>query len=186
MISSESPERVEPLYEGERRVVASHGSDSPGQGFRHTFASLLLQQGESPAYVQRQLGHASIQLTAYTYGRWLPRARTARMARHLPRLGPMDRARSYNPVRQHSRRSRPTRCRTSVVASAAIVRPTGCSTTRSGGSGAIPVLPREGRAKKVYALITDWIAQIVKREWAESGPARPAGRPRERRREEKG
>ena len=27
---------------------------------RHTFASLLLQQGESPAYVQRQLGHASI------------------------------------------------------------------------------------------------------------------------------
>ena len=26
---------------------------------RHTFASLLLQQGESPVYVQRQLGHAS-------------------------------------------------------------------------------------------------------------------------------
>src|SRR5262249_47583759 len=39
---------------------------------RHTFASLLLQQGESPAYVQRQLGHASYQLTVDTYGRWLP------------------------------------------------------------------------------------------------------------------
>jgi integrase len=39
---------------------------------RHTFASLLLQQGESPAYVQRQLGHASIQLTVDTYGKWLP------------------------------------------------------------------------------------------------------------------
>jgi integrase len=39
---------------------------------RHTFASLFLQQGESPAYVQRQLGHASIQLTVDTYGRWLP------------------------------------------------------------------------------------------------------------------
>ena len=39
---------------------------------RHTFASLPLQQGESPAYVQRQLGHASIQLTVDTYGRWLP------------------------------------------------------------------------------------------------------------------
>ena len=39
---------------------------------RHTFASLLLQQGESPVYVQRQLGHASIQLTVDTYGRWLP------------------------------------------------------------------------------------------------------------------
>jgi integrase len=30
---------------------------------RHTFTSLLLQQGESPAYVRRQLGHASIKLT---------------------------------------------------------------------------------------------------------------------------
>ncbi len=40
--------------------------------FRHTFASLLLQQEESPAYVQRQLGHASIQLTVDTYGKWLP------------------------------------------------------------------------------------------------------------------
>src|SRR5207237_7880206 len=39
---------------------------------RHAFASLLLQQGESPAYVQRQLGHASIQLTVDTYGKWLP------------------------------------------------------------------------------------------------------------------
>jgi len=39
---------------------------------RHTFASLLLQAGHSPAYVQRQLGHASIQLTVDTYGRWLP------------------------------------------------------------------------------------------------------------------
>ena len=32
----------------------------------------MLQQGESPAYVQRQLGHASIQLTVDTYGKWLP------------------------------------------------------------------------------------------------------------------
>jgi integrase len=39
---------------------------------RHTYASLLLQQGVSPAYVQRQLGHASIQLTVDTYGKWLP------------------------------------------------------------------------------------------------------------------
>ncbi len=39
---------------------------------RHTYASLLLQRGESPAYVQRQLGHASIELTVDTYGRWLP------------------------------------------------------------------------------------------------------------------
>lgn len=39
---------------------------------RHTFASLLLQQGERPVHVQRQLGHASIKLTVDTYGKWLP------------------------------------------------------------------------------------------------------------------
>jgi len=48
---------------------------------RHTFASLLLQGGESPAYVQRQLGHASIQLTVDTYGRWLPMGNTAAVDR---------------------------------------------------------------------------------------------------------
>jgi integrase len=40
--------------------------------FRHTFASQLLQIGESPAYVQRQLGHSSIKMTVDTYGKWLP------------------------------------------------------------------------------------------------------------------
>jgi hypothetical protein len=33
---------------------------------------LLLRQGESRAYVQRQLGHPSIQLTVDTYGKLLP------------------------------------------------------------------------------------------------------------------
>jgi len=40
---------------------------------RHTFASLLLQKGVSPAYVQEQLGHSSITLTVDTYGKWLPK-----------------------------------------------------------------------------------------------------------------
>jgi hypothetical protein len=48
---------------------------------RHTFASLLLQQGESPAYVQRQLGHASIKLTVDTYGKWLPMGNLAAVDR---------------------------------------------------------------------------------------------------------
>jgi len=48
---------------------------------RHTFASLLLQQGESPVYVQRQLGHASITLTVDTYGRWLPMGNKAAVDR---------------------------------------------------------------------------------------------------------
>jgi integrase len=39
---------------------------------RHTYASLLLQMGVRPVYVQRQLGHSSIKPTVDTYGRWLP------------------------------------------------------------------------------------------------------------------
>jgi integrase len=39
---------------------------------RHTFASLLLQQGESLIYVRDQLGHHSIQLTVDTYGHLVP------------------------------------------------------------------------------------------------------------------
>jgi integrase len=39
---------------------------------RHTYASLLLAEKESPAYVQQQLGHASIQLTVDTYGHLVP------------------------------------------------------------------------------------------------------------------
>jgi integrase len=48
---------------------------------RHTYASLMLQQGESVVYVQRQLGHASIQLTVDTYGKWLPMGNKAAVDR---------------------------------------------------------------------------------------------------------
>ena len=44
---------------------------------RHTFASLLLGNGESIAYVKDQLGHASIQLTVDTYGHLIPGANKA-------------------------------------------------------------------------------------------------------------
>lgn len=39
---------------------------------RHTFASLLIAQGESLAYVRDQLGHSSIQITVDTYGHLVP------------------------------------------------------------------------------------------------------------------
>ena len=39
---------------------------------RHSFASLLIQNGESLAYVKDQLGHHSIQLTVDTYGHLAP------------------------------------------------------------------------------------------------------------------
>jgi integrase len=39
---------------------------------RHTFASLLLQNSESPAYVKEQMGHSSIQVTVDIYGHLVP------------------------------------------------------------------------------------------------------------------
>jgi integrase len=39
---------------------------------RHTYASLLIQQGESLAYVKEQLGHHSIRVTVDTYGHLVP------------------------------------------------------------------------------------------------------------------
>ena len=39
---------------------------------RHTFGSLLIQQGESLTYVKEQMGHASIQLTVDIYGHLVP------------------------------------------------------------------------------------------------------------------
>lgn len=39
---------------------------------RHTFASLLLSNGESPVYVKEQLGHSSIQMTVDVYGHLIP------------------------------------------------------------------------------------------------------------------
>src|SRR5262245_33574245 len=39
---------------------------------RHTFASLLLQNGESLTYVKEQMGHSSIQVTVDIYGHLVP------------------------------------------------------------------------------------------------------------------
>ena len=39
---------------------------------RHTYSSLLIQSGESLAFIQQQLGHASIQTTVDVYGHLVP------------------------------------------------------------------------------------------------------------------
>jgi integrase len=39
---------------------------------RHSFATLLIEQGESLVYVKDQLGHSSIQITVDTYGHLVP------------------------------------------------------------------------------------------------------------------
>jgi len=41
---------------------------------RHTFGSLLIQDGASLAYVKDQMGHSSIQITVDTYGHLIPGA----------------------------------------------------------------------------------------------------------------
>ncbi len=74
------PKRVRQVFGRVLRAAGLRGHFSP-HSLRHTYASLLLQHGESPAYVQRQLGHASIKLTVDTYGRWLPMGNTAAVDR---------------------------------------------------------------------------------------------------------
>jgi integrase len=39
---------------------------------RHTYAALLLSRGTHPTYVQKSLGHASVQLTLDRYSHWMP------------------------------------------------------------------------------------------------------------------
>jgi Phage integrase family len=41
---------------------------------RHTFGSLLIQDGASLTYVKEQMGHSSIQITVDTYGHLVPGA----------------------------------------------------------------------------------------------------------------
>jgi integrase len=53
---------------------------------RHTFASLLIQNGESLAYVKDQLGHSSIKMTVDVYGHLVPGANRAAVNR-LPSIG---------------------------------------------------------------------------------------------------
>ena len=53
---------------------------------RHFLASMLIDQGESPKYIQDQLGHASIATTFDTYGHLMPRRvleATAKLERSL-------------------------------------------------------------------------------------------------------
>jgi integrase len=60
---------------------------------RHTYASMLLQNGESVAYVRDQMGHHSIQITVDTYGHFIPgsnRAAANRLGRTI--LGPVKKA----------------------------------------------------------------------------------------------
>lgn len=66
---------VEDDFKAVLRAAALPAHFTP-HALRHTYASLLLADGESPVYVQEQLGHASIALTVDRYGRWLRKKST--------------------------------------------------------------------------------------------------------------
>ncbi len=56
---------------------------------RHTFASHLIQQGESLAYVKDQMGHHSIRVTVDVYGHWVPGGNKAAVDRLDERPSPV-------------------------------------------------------------------------------------------------
>lgn len=60
---------------------------------RHTFASLLIQNGESLAYVKEQMGHHSIKITVDTYGHLVPGGNKAA----VDRLDQLETATLRNP-----------------------------------------------------------------------------------------
>ena len=55
---------------------------------RHTFASWLIGNSESLAYVKDQMGHHSIQITVDTYGHMIPGANREAGYRLAGILGP--------------------------------------------------------------------------------------------------
>ena len=59
---------------------------------RHTYASLMLQQGESVTYVKEQMGHHSIQVTVDLYGHLIPGANRAAANRLEAQILPLARA----------------------------------------------------------------------------------------------
>lgn len=56
-----------------KRILTKAGlRDMRFHDCRHTFASQLLSNGQSPVYVKEQLGHSSIQVTVDIYGHLIP------------------------------------------------------------------------------------------------------------------
>jgi integrase len=75
---------------------------------RHTFASLLINQGENLKYVQQQLGHASITTTVDRYGHLMPDAHVGagrRLDASVFGHGPEESA--YKPLTSSEKQERP-------------------------------------------------------------------------------
>ncbi len=97
---------------------------------------------------------------------------TARMLATAPHLVRMDRARSYHPrVPQRS----PIEADSLPYLGGAIGRyrpPAGAFAGFRGGITGDPGLATRETGEKVYGLITDWVAEVVRRDWAAARRAR--------------
>jgi site-specific recombinase XerD len=60
------------------RILDAADRRGPHQ-MRHTFASLLLQDGAPITYVSRQLGHKDASITLRVYAHWLPTVSSAKL-----------------------------------------------------------------------------------------------------------
>lgn len=67
---------------------------------RHTYASLLIAQGESLAYIRDQMGHYSIRVTVDTYGHLVPGGNKAAVDRLDDSV--LDRQQSATPAQPSS------------------------------------------------------------------------------------
>ena len=65
---------------------------------RHTFASLLIQDGASLAYVKEQLGHSTIAVTVDLYGHLVPSANIAFVDRLDAKTSPQQNATQAQPA----------------------------------------------------------------------------------------
>ena len=54
---------------------------------RHSYASQLLAAGAPPAFIQKQLGHANVEITLRAYSHYLPNEADRRYLDQLPSLG---------------------------------------------------------------------------------------------------
>ena len=97
---SQMPSLVAPLESGAADLVIGSrvlGQREPGAlthhaRFGNTFATLLISHGESIKYVSRQMGHASIQITADTYGHLFRETSIAAMGRLDARVAAVEAA----------------------------------------------------------------------------------------------
>ena len=93
------------------RLMDTPGIDPRGltlHSFRRSFATWLIQGGESPKTVQQLLGHATLELTLQVYAQVLPGDAVRAIGRLPGEASRADTSRQAEPKPAHNRHTRPT------------------------------------------------------------------------------